>query len=82
MRQIGERSEGRPGFSPSGASLRLAGVHQSTGQALAALATTGIAKGIYRFATHAAMNRHSDEALARAIAANIRQRALQESLRR
>ena len=59
----------------------MAGVHQSTGQALAALATTGILKGIYRFATHAEMNRHSDEALARAIAANIRQRTLQDRQR-
>ena len=51
----------------------MGGVHQQTGQALAALATTGIAKGIYRFATHDEMNRHSEEALARAIAANVRQ---------
>jgi hypothetical protein len=34
-------------------------------------------KGIYRFATPEAMNRHGDEALARAIAANVRQRASQ-----
>jgi hypothetical protein len=77
MRQIGKRSQTLPAFNPSGDSLRLAGVHQSTGQALAALATTGIVKGIYRFATHDEMNRHSDEALARAIAANVRQRTPQ-----
>ena len=81
MRQIGNRHQSLPGFNPSEESLRLAGVHQSTGQALAALATTGILKGIYRFATHAEMNRHSDEALARAIAANIRQRTLQDRQR-
>ena len=53
----------------------MAAIHQRTGQSMAALATTGFVKGIYRFATHEEMNRHSDEALARAIAANVRQRA-------
>jgi len=81
MRTIGRRTLGVPGRNPSGDSLRLAEVHQRTGQALAALATTGITKGIYRFATHEAMNRHSDEALSRAIAANVRHRLLQGSRR-
>ena len=78
MRKIGKRVESQPGLIPSGEALRLAEVHQRTGQALAALASTGIVKGIYRFATHAEMNRHSDEALARAIAANVRQRSVQD----
>jgi hypothetical protein len=52
----------------------VAAVHQRTGQPLAAMATTGFIKGIYRFSTHEEMNRHSDEALACAIAANVRQR--------
>jgi len=77
MRQIGSRIQSQPGLNPSEHSLRLAAVHQSTGQALAALATAGVLKGIYRFATHAEMNRHSDDALARAIAANVRQRSAQ-----
>ena len=77
MRQIGKRGQNQPGLNPSEDALRLAGIHQRTGQALAALATTGIPKGIYRFATHDEMNRHSDEALARAIAANVRQRYFQ-----
>jgi len=81
MRQIGKRSQSLPGFNPSEDSLRLAGVHQRTGQALAALATTGIVKGIYRFATHDEMNRHTDEALARAIAANVRQRTFRDTHR-
>ena len=68
-------------FNPSGDALRLAGIHQRTGQALAAAATTGIPKGIYRFATHDEMNRHIDEALARAIAANVRQRSFQDRQR-
>lgn len=59
----------------------MAEVHQNTGRALAPLATTGIVKGIYRFATHDEMNRHTDEALARAIAANVRQRFLQNAQR-
>ena len=48
MRQIGNRTRSQPGLNPSEHSLRLAGVHQSTGQALAALATTGVPKGIYQ----------------------------------
>ena len=81
MRQIGKRGQSQPGFNPSADALRLAGIHQRTGQALAAPATTGIPKGIYRFATHDEMNRHSDEALARAIAANVRQRAFHDKQR-
>jgi hypothetical protein len=77
MRQIGNKTQSQPGLLPSEDSLRLAGIHQSTGHALAALATTGVAKGIYRFATHAEMNRHCEDALARAIAANIRERTVQ-----
>jgi hypothetical protein len=56
--------------------LRAAATHQSTGQALAAVATTGIVKGIYRFASHAEMNRQTDEALARAVALNVRKRGV------
>jgi len=61
---------------PTAAALRAAAIHQSTGQALAAVATTGIVKGIYRFASHAEMNRHTDEALARAVALNVRKRGV------
>jgi len=82
MRQIGNRTQSQPGLNPSEHALRLAGIHQSTGQALAALATTGVPKGIYRFATHAEMNRHSEDALARAIAANVRLRAAEDGRRR
>ena len=75
MRQIGHRPLSQPSLLPTAEALRVAAIHQRTGQSLAALATNGFVKGIYRFATHEEMNRHSDEALARAIAANIRQRA-------
>lgn len=57
---------------PSAAALRAAAVHQASGAALAGISTTGIAKGIYRFKSHAEMNRQTDEALARVIAANSR----------
>ena len=75
MRQIGKKSPSTPQPLPSGANFAFAREHQLTGQALMSVATTGIAKGIYRFSSHEEMNRHSDEALARAIAANVRHRA-------
>jgi len=72
MRQVGRSKARPPAAVPSAEAFRLAAVHQATGQALAALPTTGIRKGIYRFASHAEMNRHTDEALAHAIALNVR----------
>ena len=74
MRQVGVRRPRAPSLSPSAAALRAAAAHQHTGAALAAFATTGIPKGLFRFASHADMNRHSDEALARAMALNSRLR--------
>ena len=78
MRHIGKKVLAHPQLVPTGSNFALAQIHQRTGQALAAVITTGIPKGIYRFATHAQMNRHSDEALARAISANLRKRARAE----
>ena len=75
MRQIGNKEPAQLKLVPTASNLELARIHQRTGQALAAVKTTGIVKGIYRFANHAQMNRHSDDALARVIAANLRQRA-------
>jgi hypothetical protein len=75
MRKVGKRKPSPPALTPSTAALRAAAVHQATGQALAAVATTGIRRGIYRFASHAEMNRHTEEALARAVARNVRRRA-------
>ena len=74
MRQVGVRRPQDPSFSPSAAALRAAAAHQHTGAALAAFSTTGIPKGLFRFASHAEMNRHTDEALARAVALNSRLR--------
>ena len=64
-----------PAALPSAAALRAAAIHQATGRALAALPTTGVIKGLYRFASHADMNRHCDDALTRALAMNIGRRA-------
>ena len=74
MRQIGHKTPGQAKRLPVSTNFALATIHQRTGQALAAVATTGILKGIYRFASHEEMNKHSDESLASAIAANVRQR--------
>ncbi len=76
MRTIGKREIRQPSAVPSAGALREAAAHQAAGQALAAMATTGVRKGIYRFASHAEMNRHTDEALARAVALNARRRAV------
>jgi hypothetical protein len=74
MRVIGKRMISLPGLRPSAAGLQAAAIHQATGQALAALAVTGIVKGIYRFKSHEEMNRFDDEALVRAIVMNMRAR--------
>lgn len=74
MRVIGKRTIRSPGLMPSVEALRIAAVHQETGQALAAVVTTGIPKGIYRFKSHEEMNRFDDDALVRAIVINMRAR--------
>ncbi len=63
-----------PGHTPSANGLAAARIHQATGLALAAVASTGIRPGIYRFATHEEMNRATDDALVRAIDLNARAR--------
>jgi hypothetical protein len=75
MKRVGKRRIATPAVVPGAAALQAAAVHQACGQALAAVATTGIPEGIYRFASHEEMNRHTDEAMARAIASNARRRA-------
>jgi len=74
MRQVGQRIVGTVAPFPSGEALRAAAVHQATGQALAAVATSGIPKGIYRFSSPTEMNRHTEEAMVRAVALNVRRR--------
>ena len=59
---------------PSAQGLVAARVHQNAGLALAAVRTTGIRYGIYRFASHEEMNRATEEALVGAIRLNVRAR--------
>ncbi len=74
MRVIGKRTISLPALLPSADGLRAAAIHQATGQALAAISTTGIPKGIYRFKSHEEMNRFDEDALVRAIVINMRAR--------
>jgi hypothetical protein len=71
MRVIGHNRIALPSLTPSAAGLQQAEVHQTTAMALMCVASTGVRKGIYRYATHEAANRASDEALSRAIVSNL-----------
>ncbi|MDD5029608.1 MAG: hypothetical protein PHH58_08935 [Rhodoferax sp.] len=73
MRVVGNTQIALPSLMPSAAALRQAQVHQATAAALMRVATTGVRKGVYRYATHEAANRASDEALSIAIVLNIKQ---------
>jgi hypothetical protein len=74
MRTVGSRIQYRVSTQPSGAALKSATGLQEAALALAAVATTAIRVGVYRFATHAEANAHAETAQARAIAANVRKR--------
>lgn len=78
MRTIGHREIPLPSGLPHADALRRAAVHQATGMALAAMPSTGIAHGVYRFGSHGEAQRQADEALARVMAANA---AAQKRLR-
>jgi len=69
MRVIGRRLP-RITALPSARALQQAARHQAAGAALAAVHSTGIVKGVYRFRTHEEADQHAQEALARVIAAN------------
>lgn len=81
MKTIGSKLPGLPSAVPTAAALRLASIHQAAGAALAAVSTTGIAKGVYRFKSHSEMNRHTDEALARVLTLNSRRRLSERFVR-
>jgi len=74
MRTVGSRIQYRVSMQPSGAALKSAAALQEVALALAAVPTTAIRFGVYRFRTHADANRHAEAAQARAIAANVRKR--------
>ncbi len=76
MRTIGTRTQYRIRRFPSAEALKAGAAHQATVLALAAVPTSGMRRGIYRFATRAAADAHAAEAQARAIAQNLRARTL------
>ena len=74
MRVVGRNGIPAPQMKPSAAGLEAARVHQSFGLSLAAVRSTGIRHGIYRFASHEEMNRATEEAMVAAILLNVRAR--------
>lgn len=76
MRTVGTRRPPAISGIPTTEALLRAAAHAEAARVLAAVNTTGIAKGIYRFSTAAEASRHSEEALARAIVQNLRAREL------
>lgn len=70
MRTIGQRRTVLEA-TPSADALRQAGVHQRAAQALAAISSTGIAKGVYRFASHEAADAQREAALTAVVVANV-----------
>lgn len=74
MRVIGSRKQYRVTARPTGDALKAGGALQEVALALAAVPTTAIRIGVYRFATHAEANAHAEAAQARAIAANLQAR--------
>ena len=74
MRVVGKSRIPGPQLMPSAQGLVAARAHQNAGLALAAVRTTGIRHGIYRFASHEEMNRATEEALVVAIRLNVRAR--------
>jgi len=74
MRIVGSRKQYRIAARPTGGALKAAAALRDVALALAAVPTTGVPAGVYRFATHAEANAHAEAAQARAIAANLRAR--------
>jgi hypothetical protein len=72
MRTVGTRAQYRITARPSASALKAGGALQEVGIALAAIPSTGMAIGVYRFRSHADANAHAEAAQARAIAANAR----------
>lgn len=70
MRTVGTNQIALPSLMPTAAALHLAAVHQKTGMALMRVASSGVRKGVYRFTSHEAANRASEEAVAVAISLN------------
>lgn len=75
MRVVGTTHIALPSLMPSAAALQQAAVHQATASALMRVASSGVRKGVYRFATHEAANRASEEAITAAISLNLKRLA-------
>lgn len=69
MRNIGRVPEKITAL-PSADGLRVAALQQQIGKALAAVSSTGIVKGVYRFQTHQEADAQRMVGLVRVIAAN------------
>ena len=72
MRVVGNTHIALPSLMPSATALQQAAVHQATTMALMRVASSGVRKGVYRFATHEAANRASEEAITAAISLNLK----------
>ncbi len=73
MRQVGDRIA-PPVGAPTARALSEVAPHLHLADALAAVKTTGVVRGVYRFRNHAEANAHAEAALALGMAANIRAR--------
>ena len=71
MRVVGNNQIALPQLTPSSAALQQAATHQATAMALMRVASNGVRKGIYRYASHEAANRASEEALVVAMLLNM-----------
>ncbi len=69
MRYIGRKPPAITAM-PSADGLRNAALYQDLGRALAAIHSTGIAKGVYRFKTPQEADAQREDALVRVIVAN------------
>ena len=70
MRIVGKKLIPQPQFMPSAAALEIALEHQATGASLMRLQTSGVRKGIYRFANHETANQANEDATILAIVLN------------
>ena len=71
IRVVGSNHIALPRLMPSAAALQQAAIHQATALSMMSVVTCGVRKGVYRFATHEAANRASDDALCVAMSLNM-----------
>lgn len=76
MKVVGNRRQHDVRSVPSGTALKAGAALQDVALALAAVQTTGVRRGVYRFSSLAQADEQRDEALASAIAENLLARKL------